>query len=134
MSRRVGGETSVGGPDPWSRSCPLAVPLAVRGADTSLAHLNSVYEAVWPGLRFITFVAGRSRAVIVNEMEEKIGIPTSPQPLPDNFPTREPALGSSTVKQLTREKYGDEWKKECDRALIDVWRIGHARLGNMGLK
>ncbi|GMK54710.1 hypothetical protein CspeluHIS016_0112960 [Cutaneotrichosporon spelunceum] len=99
-----------------------------------LAHLNAVYEVVWPGLRFITFVAGRPRAVIVNEMEDNIGIPVSPQPLQDSFATNEPACDSSTVKQLTREKYGDEWKKECDRALVDVWRIGHARLGNMGLK
>ncbi|CAK9786068.1 hypothetical protein CC85DRAFT_309759 [Cutaneotrichosporon oleaginosum] len=99
-----------------------------------LAHLNAVYEAVWPGLRFITFVAGRPRAAIVNEMEANIGIAQSPQPLPDTYDTREPALGSSTVQRLTREKYSDEWKSECDRALVDVWRIGHARLGNMGLE
>ncbi|KAL6940447.1 hypothetical protein ACO0QE_004348 [Hanseniaspora vineae] len=37
-----------------------------------LMHLNSQYEAVYPGLRFISFVNGRSRPQIMAEMRARI--------------------------------------------------------------
>ncbi|KAJ6144461.1 hypothetical protein N7470_008356 [Penicillium chermesinum] len=37
-----------------------------------LAALNAEYEAKFPGLRFVTFVNGRSRDVIMEEMHQRI--------------------------------------------------------------
>ncbi|KAH0836597.1 OHCU decarboxylase-domain-containing protein [Lanmaoa asiatica] len=45
-----------------------------------LAHLNACYEHVYPRLRYITFVNGRSRAVIAKEMEDKLRIKHSLSP------------------------------------------------------
>ncbi len=42
-----------------------------------LRHLNACYEAQYPGLRYITFVNGRSRAAIAREMEDVLGIEPS---------------------------------------------------------
>lgn len=67
-------------------------------------------------------------------MERFIGIPESPQPLPDTFAVNEPALDSETANKLVRPKGSAEWKDECNRAIKDVWRIGKARLQNMGLQ
>jgi len=39
-----------------------------------LLDLNEEYERKYPGLRYITFVNGRSRKVIMLEIEEKLGI------------------------------------------------------------
>ncbi|MCJ1402744.1 hypothetical protein MMC11_005965 [Xylographa trunciseda] len=37
-----------------------------------LARLNEEYEATFPGLRYVVFVNGRSRAVIMKDMTERI--------------------------------------------------------------
>ncbi|TXT04227.1 hypothetical protein VHUM_04225 [Vanrija humicola] len=99
-----------------------------------LAHLNALYNGVFPGLRYITFVNGRTRAQIVPELEQAIGLPVSPVPLPDDFDTASPPLESDAVRALVRDPASDEWKTECDRAIADVWLIGHSRLKNMGLE
>ncbi|KAG9093967.1 hypothetical protein FRC06_011288, partial [Ceratobasidium sp. 370] len=44
-----------------------------------LAHLNALYEKHYPGLVYITYVAGRSRAQIVPEMENVLGISSAPE-------------------------------------------------------
>ncbi|KAL1409579.1 hypothetical protein Q8F55_003570 [Vanrija albida] len=98
-----------------------------------LAHLNALYAAAFPGLRYITFVNGRTRAQIVPELEAAIGLPPSPVPLPDDFDTAVPLIESDTLRALIRDPAGEEWRAECDRAVADVWLIGHARLRNMGL-
>lgn len=67
-------------------------------------------------------------------MEETIGLPPSPQPLPDDYAVCEPAVLSDTVAKLVREEGSDAWKVECERCLQDVWKIGRARLGAMGLE
>ncbi|WOO79592.1 putative allantoinase 1 [Vanrija pseudolonga] len=99
-----------------------------------LAHLNALYNAVFPGLRYITFVNGRTRAQIVPELEEAIGLPLSPVPLPDDFEAGVPSLESDEVRKLVRDPSGEQWKAECDRAIADVWLIAHSRLQNMGLE
>ncbi|KAH9886171.1 Oxo-4-hydroxy-4-carboxy-5-ureidoimidazoline decarboxylase [Xylariomycetidae sp. FL2044] len=38
-----------------------------------LAALNQKYEAAFPGLRYVVFVNGRSRPVIMDDMERRIG-------------------------------------------------------------
>lgn len=82
-----------------------------------LAHLNACYEIKYPGLRYITFVNGRSRAVIAEEMEDKLNLVHS-------LATDEPALGGI----LPIEFASDDWQIELDRAICDIGRIAKSRL------
>jgi 2-oxo-4-hydroxy-4-carboxy--5-ureidoimidazoline (OHCU) decarboxylase len=78
-----------------------------------LLVLNEEYERRYPGLRYITFVNGRSRKMIMVEMEEKLGI------------------GDGWVKGDSKEVYepgGGEWVAEVTRALKDVGSIAKSRL------
>jgi len=78
-----------------------------------LSVLNEEYERRYPGLRYITFVNGRSRAVIMEEMEERLGI------------------GDAWVKGDSKEVYrpgSEEWVPEVRRALRDVGNIAKSRL------
>ncbi|KAG6381551.1 Oxo-4-hydroxy-4-carboxy-5-ureidoimidazoline decarboxylase [Boletus reticuloceps] len=85
-----------------------------------LAHLNACYEHVYPGLRYITFVNGRSRAVIAEEMEDKLGITRSLSP-------DQPSVESF----ILIEKYSHVWRKELDRAVEDIGRIAQSRLAKL---
>lgn len=85
-----------------------------------LAHLNACYEHVYPGLRYITFVNGRSRAVIAEEMEDKLRITHSL--LPD-----EPSVETF----VPIETYSHVWRQELDRAVEDVGRIAQSRLAKL---
>ena len=82
-----------------------------------LQHLNACYERVYPGLRYITFVNGRSRAVIAEEMEDKLGVVHSL--LPD-----QPPLESLVPVQVG----GPTWLAELHRAVEDIGRIAKSRL------
>jgi len=78
-----------------------------------LQVLNEEYERRYPGLRYITFVNGRSRKMITLEMEEKLGI------------------DESWVKGESKEVYelgSGEWASEARRALQDVGHIAKSRL------
>ena len=103
-------------------------------AEHRLNHLNALYCTVYPGLRYITFVNGRSRAAILPGFEETIGIDPSPSPLPDDYTTSQPALDSDETRRLVKEQGTEEWKAECERCLADVWAIGKARVVAVGLK
>jgi 2-oxo-4-hydroxy-4-carboxy--5-ureidoimidazoline (OHCU) decarboxylase len=99
-----------------------------------LAHLNQMYCKVYPGLRYITFVNGRPRAAIVNEMEAVLGLPASPQALPDDFATASPSIDSNEVERKVKSQDSQNWKAECERGLADVWRIAKARLKGLNLE
>jgi len=99
-----------------------------------LAHLNDLYGTIFPGLRFITFVNNRPRAAIVPEFEGVVGLPVSPEPLPDDAPVGEPALDSDEVKGLIHSPESEGWKRECERDIGEVWRIARARLKGLGLE
>ncbi|KAH9888847.1 OHCU decarboxylase-domain-containing protein [Cubamyces lactineus] len=87
-----------------------------------LAHLNACYEHRYPGLIYITFVNGRSRAEIKDEMEDVLGLEHSLSP--DEPP----------VESMQSEEIGsDEWKKELERAVVDVGQIAKSRLKNLGI-
>ncbi|KAF7370875.1 putative allantoinase 1 [Mycena sanguinolenta] len=88
-----------------------------------LAHLNACYERRYSGLRYITFVNGRSRAEIAREMEDVLGLPHSLSP--DQPPVEE----ITVIKPET-----DAWTSELDRAVVDVGRIAHSRLGAMKIQ
>ena len=80
-----------------------------------LSELNEEYERRYPGLRYITFVNGRSRRAIMEEMEEKLGI------LDDDW--RE-----GDNKGTYHRQGGDEWVSEVRRALEDIGHIAKSRL------
>jgi hypothetical protein len=84
-------------------------------------------------LRYITYVAGRPRSAIVPEMESVLALPLSPDPIPDDYKTDQPALDSQDAKCLIRDPESDEWRSECERAMAAVWTIGRARLRGMGM-
>ncbi|KAF8909312.1 Oxo-4-hydroxy-4-carboxy-5-ureidoimidazoline decarboxylase [Gymnopilus junonius] len=86
-----------------------------------LAHLNACYEKKYPGLRYITFVNGRPRAAIAEEMEKVLDCSHS-------LSDEDPALESITPVDIGENK----WKSELDRALYDIGRIAKSRLRAMG--
>ncbi|KAF8606006.1 hypothetical protein BDV93DRAFT_521326 [Ceratobasidium sp. AG-I] len=90
-----------------------------------LEHLNALYERRYPGLVYITFVAGRTRAQIVPEMEHVLGLQEV-----EEGKEKEPPIG--TIEPVEVE--GEEWKKELRRAVVDVGRIAKSRLTKMGVE
>ncbi|KLO11610.1 hypothetical protein SCHPADRAFT_792156, partial [Schizopora paradoxa] len=84
-----------------------------------LGFLNEVYEQRYPGLVYITFVNGRSRAVIAEEMEQKLvaeGI------------VLDMDKESGLDKVVPVERHGASWSAEVERAVVDVGRIAKSRL------
>ncbi|KAI0367038.1 hypothetical protein BV20DRAFT_971144 [Pilatotrama ljubarskyi] len=88
-----------------------------------LAHLNACYERRYPGLVYITFVNGRSREEIKDEMEDALGLERS-------LSADQPPVESMQSVEVG----GEEWKKELDRAVVDVGRIAKCRLGTLGVE
>ena len=88
-----------------------------------LAHLNACYERVYPGLVYITFVNGRSRAEIKDEMEDKLGLEHSDS-------ADEPSLESLASVEVG----GEAWTSELERAVADVGRIAKSRLKTLGVE
>ena len=84
-----------------------------------LRHLNACYEAQYPGLRYITFVNGRSRAAIAQEMEIVLGIQHSH--LPDTPPV-------DGFKLKAYDQSDERWLAELKRAVDDVGKIARSRL------
>ncbi|KAG2011657.1 hypothetical protein CC2G_011749 [Coprinopsis cinerea AmutBmut pab1-1] len=89
-----------------------------------LAHLNAGYEVKYPGLRYITFVNGRSRVTIAEEMEGVLGWEHSLSP-------DEPKLEGITTIYTSDT---DEWKSELKRAVKDVGLIAKSRLRALGVE
>ncbi|KAG8758096.1 hypothetical protein FRC14_000780 [Serendipita sp. 396] len=78
-----------------------------------LEILNAEYERRFEGLRYITFVACRTRAQIAEEMEQLMGISPEDQ------------LDGSSPKPLGP---GDDlWEAELKRAIGDIGRIAQDR-------
>lgn len=83
-----------------------------------LEVLNGVYEKRYPGLRYITFVNGRSRAEVRDEMEAVLGVEE---------------VGGSAVEDVSPVEVGGKaWMEELDRAIVDVGRIAKSRLRALG--
>jgi hypothetical protein len=64
-------------------------------------------------------------------MEDILDLPH--HSLKEGTPTDQPALDSQDVKDRVKTQTSEEWKKECDRCISDVWDIGRARLKTLGL-
>ncbi|CAL1714759.1 unnamed protein product [Somion occarium] len=88
-----------------------------------LGHLNACYGYRYPGLRYITFVNGRSRAAIMEEMEDVLGIP------------RSLSATDPVVESIGQVEVGSEaWKTELERAVGDVGKIAKSRLRALGVE
>lgn len=88
-----------------------------------LAHLNACYEHVYPDLVYITFVNGRSRAAIAEEMEDALGIEHSLD------------AGKPPVAELAVVEKGEmKWRNELNRAVVDVGRIAKSRLKGLNIE
>ncbi|GAA5897566.1 hypothetical protein JCM8208_003306 [Rhodotorula glutinis] len=95
-----------------------------------LQVLNSLYEDAFPGLRFITFVNGRSRAEIVPEIESLLSL-SLPPPSPS---TPEPRLSDLRTKLRVSPAGSHAWRKELERGLADMWAIAKDRVRKMGVE
>ncbi|KAI0793934.1 OHCU decarboxylase-domain-containing protein [Fomes fomentarius] len=87
-----------------------------------LEHLNALYERKYSGLVYITFVNGRSRTEIKDELEDKLGLEHS-------VGADEPSLDS--IQSV--DTGAAEWKGELERAVSDVGKIAKARLRSLGV-
>ena len=87
-----------------------------------LTHLNQCYETMYPGLRYITFVNGRSRAEILEEMEGVLHFEHYLSPA-------SPVLEDLVPVDVTSEA----WRSELARAIRDVGRIAQSRLNALGI-
>ncbi|GAA6058716.1 hypothetical protein JCM10212_003404 [Sporobolomyces blumeae] len=95
-----------------------------------LTMLNAFYEETFPGLRFVTFVNGRSRAEIVPEFESVLSLSLDP-PSPSS---REPRF-TDLRKQVKIQPVGSgPWRAELDRNLRAMWDIARNRLDKMGIE
>jgi len=88
-----------------------------------IAYLNTCYVRTYPGLRYITFVNGRSRAAIAEEIEDVLGIEHS-------LEGGEPPLENFKAFEVGENR----WKDELGRAMLDVGRIAKNRLKVLGVE
>jgi 2-oxo-4-hydroxy-4-carboxy--5-ureidoimidazoline (OHCU) decarboxylase len=88
-----------------------------------LAHLNACYEKRYPGLVYIIFVNGRSRAAIAEIMEDQLELEHSLSP-------DIPVVDSIKAVQVG----GEEWTSELNRAVRDVGLIARSRLKALGVE
>jgi len=100
-----------------------AVNLTLPEVLARLAHLNALYEVKYPGLRYITFVNGRTRAEIVKEMEDMLKFQHS-------LSADEPDVGEIIPVELKSK----EWKDELCRAVVEVGMIATSRLKILGVE
>ena len=85
-----------------------------------LVHLNAVYERRYPGLRYITFVNGRTSAEIRDEMQRVLRVV-------------EDAEGGGDGEIEHFEVGGSKWTEELNRTVLDVGRIAKSRLAALSV-
>lgn len=73
-----------------------------------LAQLNGAYEAAYPGLRFVTFVAGRPRSAIMEEMRAAIARKGAPGALAEE--RRKAAVAVCRIAEARVEAVGVDGK------------------------
>ena len=90
-----------------------------------LGWLNGVYEGRYQGLRYITFVNGRTRREVMEEMETALRVDKAQGPEwkegVDSLPAGEVRVG------------GEEWLEELQRAVGEVILIAKDRVRKLGL-
>jgi len=91
-----------------------------------LETLNALFESKYPGLRYVTFVNGRTRAQVADDLEFHL-LGVSGDEMRDDE-------GICTDPTLTYEFGSPEWVAELERGLEDVFKIAKARLKGVGLQ
>jgi 2-oxo-4-hydroxy-4-carboxy--5-ureidoimidazoline (OHCU) decarboxylase len=92
-----------------------------------LGWLNGVYEGRYEGLRYITFVNGRTRTEVMEEMESALGVEKA------QGPELEGEGGESSPAVVKVEVGGEEWLKELERAVGEVILIAKDRVRKFGV-
>ncbi|KAN0059926.1 hypothetical protein ACQY0O_007899 [Thecaphora frezii] len=85
-----------------------------------LAKLNALYEARYPGLRFVTYVAGRSRTAVADELADNLGPAIADLASASDLPAAE-------VKPPGTQ----EWDTELERGSDALWEIAADRAGKL---
>lgn len=89
-----------------------------------MQSLNALYEACYPKLRYITFVAGRSRAQVAQDLEKFLMSGTG----------EKDDEGNSAPPTTTHDVGSEQWCSELERALKDIFLIAKARLRGLGVE
>jgi len=93
-----------------------------------LYWLNLVYEGRYNGLRYITFVNGRTRMEVMEEMESALGVEKA------RGPEWKEGEGVSLAKDVQAGiPVGEESLKELERAVGEVVLIAKDRVRKLGL-
>ena len=97
-----------------------------------LGWLNGVYEGRYEGLRYITFVNGRTRREVMEEMESALGVEKARGPEWKEGEEGEegPSVGDLGLNVRVG---GEEWLKELGRAVGEVILIAKDRVKKIGL-
>jgi 2-oxo-4-hydroxy-4-carboxy--5-ureidoimidazoline (OHCU) decarboxylase len=82
--------------------------------------LNALYETRFPRLKYVTFVAGRSKAQVAADLEAFL----MPQPAEGEKDSE----GAGPPPTTTHSEGSPEWTRELERGLADVFKIAKARL------
>ena len=90
-----------------------------------LGWLNGVYEGRYEGLRYITFVNGRTRKEVMEEMENALSVEKAQGPEWEEGGEISPAV-------VKVEIGGEEWLKELERAVGEVILIAKDRVRKLG--
>lgn len=108
--------------NPSSTNIPAPTPPEIL---SRLAQLNAMYERRYPGLVYITFVNGRSRAEIRDEMQDRLSSEGV-------LPNADEAGGLDEI--VPHDVPSEAWCKEVERAVDDVGKIAKSRLINLGFE
>ena len=92
-----------------------------------LGWLNGVYEGRYEGLRYITFVNGRTRREVMEEMEGRLGVGNA------QGPEWKEEEGESPLAGVKVETGGEEWLRELERAVGEIILIAKDRARKLGL-
>lgn len=129
----IGGHPRIGaktGEISESSKAEQRVDLADEESDLKLAKLNFIYEQRYPSLRYVTYVAGRPRRVIVKELEDLLGTKFAnlepPQPIDPEEPSPS-ALSWAQTKISPLSKSSQEWQQELSRGLDALFEIAMDR-------
>lgn len=95
-----------------------------------LGWLNEVYEGKYPGLRYITFVNGRTRREVMEEMENALGAENARGP---EWKGGECSSVGETSGEKRVQEGGQEWLKELERAVGEVILIAKDRVKKLSL-
>ena len=104
--------------------------VADDNSDAKLARLNFIYEARYPALRYVTYVAGRPRSAIATELATVLGDQLAsldvPMAIDPDAPSSEAVQwAASNVTPLSPSSA--EWQGELTRALDALFEIAMDR-------